>query len=249
MTFRGIIARFRKKPVDESIKQEPFPSAEDVIFIEHAEEAFLSAFDGVNMVSKYTEDEAEMALKRNDMERILSNWLFEDLLHFRNRFSEQKRFIVALVNGLEAGDIKLQDFDDLRAFDFVINAQWRIFPQVVEHFLSTGELLELVEFLREESGRFGALFDWDVDSQRDLEASRARAYRLYCYDITRIKEHLKEGRDTYEHTSLPLEVRMEFAGFWDHIGDDERNDVFELDHRDVLSSAASGNRVDSGNMT
>lgn len=221
-TFRDRLTRLLKRRTAEEIRLEEFPTAEDTRFVHDAAEVLLGAIWGAKNTSKYIVDTDLMESHKKLIEKELKYWFFDVLLVYGLILDEEWGFVESLTESLRSGTMVLSDFDDVIALDFARSSGTYPAPQIMEHFAKTGELVELTEFFRGRNGMF--LRGFDSEGNYASRIPRMRTRRLYVYDFTKMSELTAAGIDPSEHTSVPLEVRMDFSGFWDDPKDEEWED-------------------------
>lgn len=186
-----------------------FPTPFDVAFMEDAHAELNSA-----VISTTPFEESGRLDAVLDM-RTLLNGLFERAAYrSAESWGDNVRFVNALVTGLGTGVIRMECADDINVLRLLISK--RPAAQIVEYYVHTGEYARFAETSRRGDGTFPSLREdyEDFDSTKEI---RERMYRLYCYDVNKVREHIESGVNPSEHMSLPLEIRMEFSGFWNEV--------------------------------
>lgn len=141
---------------------------------------------------------------------------------FAPETDDQRRFFDALIDGVRTGDIVLRTMNDLSAFGGLIVFALYSLPQVVEHYAHSGELLDVMRMLKKLDDQDSANASEDFEVNEKKELAHIRVLRLYDYDQNRAAElQAQEGDDESSVCDLPLEMRMEFSGFFDEISDEE----------------------------
>lgn len=138
---------------------------------------------------------------------------------------ENKRLIQMVHQEILSGGVVIDNDEDILSLAFVIaSGVYERCVDVIEHFISTGEIMEALmvarkDFAQAEAYRPApfAVRAWHF--QRSDDAAREKLFMTYTFD----KEHQKEGDesvgsegdDEESVMSLPLDIRMGFAGCFD----------------------------------
>lgn len=142
---------------------------------------------------------------------------------FAPETGDQRRFFDALIDGVRTGDIVLRTMGDLSAFSGLIVFALHSLPQVVEYYAHSGELLDVMRTLKKLGDQDSANASEDFEVNEKKELAHIRVLRLYDYDQNRAAElRSQEGDDESSVYDIPLEMRMEFSGFFDEIFDEEK---------------------------
>lgn len=158
---------------------------------------------------------------------FFDHWFTKAVFALPGEWDKKMRFANALTEGMRTGGVSVVDAESMTILGFMLDTDLYLCPQMVEYYCRTGEIIELVGFFKYD-GRFPPAYSFET-SQRML-----MAYRLYIQDVSTVKEQLSAGQSTREYMSLPLEIRMEFAGFWEPTTEGEEEDAMDFDYRDVL---------------
>lgn len=148
----------------------------------------------------------------------------------RERWEREIRLLDAVVDGIRTGTITLESGLQVVTLRFILCSSCSEFPQGIEYYSRTGEILDLLAFFAEDDDTVcGAHIP-------NRGAIVLRIEQLYHYDIIKIREIVDVGGDPAEHMSLPLEIRGAFSGLFDELPDRETFDMIdrELDHAEVL---------------
>lgn len=142
------------------------------------------------------------------------------------------RLMTAFRDGMASGKIELDAHGSSNVFSFFYDetfVAW-LFPQAVEYYVETGEIVELFrEFSRHS-------YEDDMSYEESFAVDRAKLLRLYVFDLTSEQESRVRGED---HMMLPLEIRISFCGFHNDVLSDEeraqekafsREQPYTLDH-------------------
>lgn len=142
---------------------------------------------------------------RSSARRTVGDWMTRHMLA-AEKWEEKMRVVNALREGLRNQDIVFRSAHDLETLDFMVILQLERLPHVVEHFINNGEFMDLMD----------AAFQAGIElGMSDYTVSRLRIgmFRLYRYDIEKEQENVL-GK-TYDGTMVPLEIRMNFSGFYE----------------------------------
>lgn len=135
----------------------------------------------------------------------METWMVNDVNYQVRQWMDNVRVVNALRAGIKSGDIALRSRDDLEMMYFIPQADFSRFPQLVEHYVSTGEFMELMSAVLAAFGCDGGVSGWTM-------SSRVRMFRAYAFDLS--------ADDKDIHT-VPLAIRLGLAGFYDEITDVE----------------------------
>lgn len=122
-------------------------------------------------------------------------------------WNEEKRAVHSLVNGLKDGTVVLRDMKDIEAIYFVFEAAFlRRTPDAVDHFISTGDFLDVVIQLRTQH-----LKSRSENYAHKIPMGRVQEkfQQLYDYDLN------------HDTSAMPLEIRLHLSGFYDDVVDHE----------------------------
>lgn len=207
------------------------------MLLSRAEQRLLSAVNAdpelVAHVKRENEDAnlTEEDRKKASLLRHLTYLIPRSIVCCSCTWANKTRAVNAIIRLLDTGDVNLDDERDVECIRFVLSSDLHDLPQIIEFYTQTGEFMEFVESFRKSDEKFFHKFSVDNPD------AMARARRFYTHDVTKIQELMKSGGDVNEHMGFPFELRMVFAGFWDEVGDDEKNAPLDLDHRELLSES------------
>lgn len=144
----------------------------------------------------------------------MKKWLMEGVRIDSFKLNKNVRIINALRAGIRSGSLVLNEEEDLQVFKYIYLLGMKAFPQVVEHFIITGDFIELLRAVLRDSKKP----NW-------TKAARIKMYRLYAFDLA--------AQDA-DMSMVPLEIRMSFAGFDNEMSaeEEEREHLreYDLDH-------------------
>lgn len=216
----------------------------DMDFLRAVFEEFRIALESVVLPDAPSDHErswksigGHFSLVKDDIQRLLLTTIPEE----PERWGSHLRVLRALRAGVRNGNIDLIYRDNLEMFRLLLFMDLPFFPQLVERYTDSGEIIEIISAAREKSPvisytPFGAIHDSYADTS--LVASRVRLFRLYCYDLMLDRDFQEEGE---EHWDLPLDIRMNFSRFGEKIDAEEGRWEFKarfepMTEEDILSS-------------
>lgn len=139
-------------------------------------------------------------------------FLMTQALHQPRRPEYHLRMVNALRAGVADGTIPLQSREDVLLFRLLIHAELSFFPALMEGYLESDELVEIL---------LCAYETVSVHNDNSLKGKsvvlRVKLMRLYSYDQQRRAEHEGSAAGDDDLQELPLEMRMSFAGFNDDV--------------------------------
>lgn len=142
-------------------------------------------------------DEEPLASQLEDILYSMSYFMHKTSMRDTDRKEEKRRTLLALIHGLYAHKIELPTVEEMFAVAFVVGKSFWETPEIVEHYVQTGELLDVVVRFYDQGHALG-------------ETVRHHLQALYDYDMS-----------INEHEQLPLEIRMNFAGCFDDINSEQ----------------------------
>lgn len=184
---------------------------------------YLSGLNYSSSNTSATMSFEEVVKTKNAFYQRLSHWLEENMLKMRDpAWKCSTRSVNALVKNINNGNIVVADADDIALLSGTLEYWIYEFPQVIEYYGHTGEFMELVKLLAE------------YDDSPYLRNSRLRIYKLYTYDVNKVREHLVEDGDApQKYMNIPLEIRAELAEIGHSFPDTGVLDTM-IDHQDVM---------------
>lgn len=232
VTFREELRHFRSSDA-AGADQERILNSEELVFVESARDAFVVAVNAAEDVSGYITNTELMRSQKRSIIEIIDSWFL-----YRFRIDEQRKMVEEITSSLGSKRMVLRDFDDVMAFDFLLDSGVYSSPEMIEHYAQTGELLELTELFRKDDGVF--LRGFDKYGNLVSRSPRVRTRRIYFYDLQMMQEHVNEGLDRDDVMLPPLEVRIEFSGFWEEVFEEEKEDssVVPVDYYRASSDEA-----------
>lgn len=115
------------------------------------------------------------------------------------------RFLNALRVGLWRKIIVINSSYDIDLFRFLFTMKLPSIPQVVEYYVETGEIMEVMSILKH-------CFNGALEKGESKETMiRSRALQLYTYDVRSEQESAAKGE---EHPQLPLDIRFNFSDLY-----------------------------------
>lgn len=146
-------------------------------------------------------------------------WTTKGALNHPSQWKQNLRFASALRSGVTNGTIELSTDNDALAFSVLFAKSFSLMPQVIEHYADSGEVIELMSavLLQEEKDEKEERERWLPGRKRkDFEDERLlfKVLRVYNYDM-RLRGESGAQDDDESLMQLPLEVRLEFSGFYD----------------------------------
>lgn len=193
--------------------------------LDDAQDFFLARIEEAEKLSGNRSRMSTWSLAGADVKK----YFFTDA-HIRiDQWQDTVRYVDALYAGHEHGAISLGTAEDVKAFDDLFDRNFFVYPQLVEYYVATGELLEVVR-------RIDADFRERIISDFGfvLSSRVVNAFRLYECDLMQVRAHLDRGDDPAAYMSLPLDIRVELSGFFDRALDRENDQNMTIDHREVF---------------
>lgn len=176
----------------------------DVESTRYAEEAFLffSALNYSTSNESLGMDFQEVVVAKNQFYENMEMLIGQKLLTLNDHeWKRNTRSLNALADGIKKGYIVLSDADDIDLLSGAIDFFIFEFPQVIEYYAYTGEFMDLLRLLDENSSEHG------------IVKKRAMMHKIYTYDVTKVREHLLDAEAPELYMRIPLEVRAQFAEF------------------------------------
>lgn len=113
-------------------------------------------------------------------------------------WEDHKRFVNILISAMKEEKIAFRDEGDLYLLHFLTYMSFQEMPEIIEHYASSGEIKEVMYLLSLDSPKLtDENFFW-------LYRAHTKLTRLYEFDMF-----------SEEHRGLPLEIRLEFSGFYE----------------------------------
>lgn len=129
---------------------------------------------------------------------VIDDWLLRGAFtDDHGNWDNDVRVISALRTAIAEGDLVFESENDIWVFCRIIEMEFVLYPEVIEHYVHTGELAEITRVLDETRGS-------THEKEKEL---RVRMFRIYDYDMS----------TSQEHKDLPLEIRLSFCGYADEI--------------------------------
>lgn len=212
------------------------PRSDQFRFATSADRAFVESMDAkvrvhalsVGQTSPYMSIDKVLDAQESLVE-MLNYWLGEKIYAPSVLWDNNIRFLHSLGAALDDEVLVIGDAKDVESLRFLIGNCANFLPQVMEYYTQTGEIQELVGHFKRAS-EFRSTKTEEFSAYQDH--ARVKMYRLYCYDVNRVKNMLDAGDDPQEHMSLPLDIRMGFAGFFEQA--DEAWHLFTFDHQHLF---------------
>lgn len=176
-----------------------------------------------------------MSMTRSSIEQFLTDHVLEPAL-----WDSHLRFINAMRTMVKEDQIIFDNREDVELFRFLFRKDFSLLSTMVDHYVQTGEFMEAVKSVEEIQkllipSRTKHLYP-------AVSAFRVRMLRLYLYDMRRAQEHgEQDGADDFD--LVPLDVRLNFSGFYGRVSDVEtawdfktRNNKKAITEEQIISS-------------
>lgn len=214
-----------------------FPTQADRDFVNSVHEKALSAVISVSDISSYMSTDDAMRTTGN-MERALRHRIGTYCGVFGHSWDNGVRFLNALDVALTTGAFVFTDAHDIKTFLLLVENP--LLSAQTEYYAHTGEIQALLEAIMS----FDKILSANVHTSPYFDSRSdawVRMYRLYRYDVSQVKQAIDAGEDPSDHMSLPLEVRMSFAGCWSPVNQADW-DKFPLDHQHLFDDTVFDHR-------
>lgn len=206
---RAGLAEFFRRQTDKMRTYWGNPTSGDRAFVRDVHADLVLAMENAQETSSYSHlsSHRDMVEEKYQSMKNIEHWFFEWVSGKPRHWRGKLKLMLSLRTALATGCLVLDDMDAVESLEMMFCSYLKEIPQMVEYYVNTGEIVELLDTFRDERGEL------DTSSfYNDSAATMVTIYRLYCYDVSRVKECLDTGVDPVDHMRVPLEIRMEFAG-------------------------------------
>lgn len=182
-------------------------------FLDRAHYVFFRALDTIEVDSTSGAGKGELMAAH-----YLRLWTAREATDPALPWDQSKRFTAALCEGLNSGAFSISTDKDAFAFSALFSKSFFVMPAVVEHYVATGEILDLMKEVIEH--------EFACDQSRAREHMMFKVARLYAYDMRRRTEEKPDEADVNtgddeKLQQVPLAIRLEFSGFYEPVNDAE----------------------------
>lgn len=165
-------------------------------FLESTREDFAAAFRAVDTSGDVVHTLSVESIASRALRRLFSPERLNDFLHKGN----STELVGVLHRAVVDRTVVLHSPEDVRLLYFILSAGFGQDADAIAHYISTGEVMEVMGAVNREFGRGGR----DRIEEHARRSAQKMLRRLYGYDMS-----------LDEHEEIPLEIRMSFAGCFD----------------------------------